>query len=170
LDVFFSIEKMIDRIARNKAAATIRHYASGVITNTEFVSRFPYSESDPIIEALDDTLWSTYEDVFTHRLTGKSAPPDWAKQRVTRWLMFLYSDVEYRWPTIGNPGLRDLQRVSRWWTDVSRHLGYITSAEFFAHGDFSVWPFLSREEFDYARAKPVLLSGNIQQIVGPERR
>src|SRR5437588_5820860 len=100
LDVFFSINTVIDRTARNQAAATIRHYVCGVITNKEFEARYPYSKHDPIISALDDTLWSTYEDISKHRLIGKYAAPEWAKQRVARWLLFLYSDVEYQWPKI----------------------------------------------------------------------
>jgi hypothetical protein len=161
---------MIDRVARHQAAATTRHYVCGVVTNKEFEARFPYSKHDPIIHALDDTLWSTYEDISKHRLVGANAPPEWAKRRVARWLLFLYSDVEYEWPTIGNPGLRDLQRESQLWSDIRHSFGCLTSAEFFAHGDHSVWPFLRREDFENARRKPVLFNGNIEQIVGRERR
>jgi hypothetical protein len=156
---------MIDRAARKQAAETIRHFVAGQITNEEFIRRFPTSQQDPIIWALDDSVWCLYDDIRTHKLTGQWALPRQFKPEVVRWLMFLYSDQEYLWPKIGKPGF--LQRPS-WF---HRFFKFARKRfERFHAGDYAVWPFLRREEFEDTRRKPYLLGGNIQQHVGPERR
>jgi hypothetical protein len=153
---------MIDREARRQAAETIRHYVCGIITNKEFERRYPISKADPIIHALDDSLWATYEDIFTHKLVGKNAASKEMKERMARWLMFLYSDKEYWWPRISDSGFRDLHADSWLGNMIRSFIGYgEKSAEFMAHGDYDVWPFLRREEFEDARKKPILLKGNI---------
>ncbi|PYS66901.1 MAG: hypothetical protein DMF69_24700 [Acidobacteria bacterium] len=66
---------MVDREARKQAAQTIRDYVCGVITNREFESRYPSSKIDPVIRAMEDSLWPTYEDISTHKLDAKNAAP-----------------------------------------------------------------------------------------------
>jgi hypothetical protein len=83
---------MIDRTARARAAEAIRHFVAGQITNKEFLRRYPDSKDDPVIWALDDTVWCLYDDISTHRLSGEYALPKELKNDVARWLMFLYSD------------------------------------------------------------------------------
>jgi hypothetical protein len=153
---------MVDREARRRAAEAIRHYVCGTITNKEFEKRYPISKADPVIRALNDSLWPTYEDIFTHKLAGEDAASEEMKRRVARWLVFLYSGVEYRWPRVSDAGFRDLPGDS-WLGEVVHALfGYgRKSAEFMAHGDYDEWPFLRREEFNDALKKPVLLGGNI---------
>jgi hypothetical protein len=153
---------MIDREARRRAAEAIRHYVCGVITNREFERRYPVSKADPVIHALNDSLWPTYEDIFTHRLAGGNAATEEMKGRVARWLVFLYSGEEYRWPRIGDSGFRDL-RADSWLGKVVRAVfGYgERSSSFMARGDYEVWPFLRREEYEEALRKPVLLGGNV---------
>ncbi len=153
---------MIDREARKRAAETIRHYVCGIITNKEFERRYPISKTDPVIHALDDSLWATYEDIFTHKLIGKNAASQEMKERIARWQMFLYSGKEYQWPQISDSGFRDLH-IDLWIGDIIRSIfGYGTkSSKFMAHGDYDVWPFMRREEFEEARKKPFLLKGNI---------
>ena len=48
---------MIDRVARKQTAQAIRHFATGQITNKDFIKRYPTSGKDPAIWALDDTVW-----------------------------------------------------------------------------------------------------------------
>jgi hypothetical protein len=91
---------MVDREARNQAAQAIRHYVCGVISNKEFESRYPSSKIDPVISAMDDSLWATYEDISTYKLVGKNAASREMKARIACWLMFLYSNTEYKCPTL----------------------------------------------------------------------
>jgi hypothetical protein len=162
LDVFLLGENMIDREARKQAAEIIRHYVCGIISNKEFERRYPISKVDPIIHALDDSLWATHEDIFTHKLVGKNAVSKKMKERVARWLMFLYSDNAYQWPQISDSGFRDLHADS-WLGNLIHDLfGFgEKSSELIAHGDYDVWPFLRRENFEDALKKPFLLKGNI---------
>jgi hypothetical protein len=67
-----------------------------------------------------------------------------------------------QWPRICDPGFRDYPADSWLGRVVRVLLGYKEkSAEFMSHGDYDVWPFLNRSEFEEARKKPVLLSGKI---------
>jgi hypothetical protein len=153
---------MIDREARNQAAETIRHYVCGTITNRDFEKRYPTSKTDPIICALDDSLWASHEDIFAHKLGGENAMRKDFKDRVPRWLVFLYSDREYQWPRIRDAAFRDLPADSWFGNMVRRLFGWEErSVAFMAHGDYDVWPFLRREEFQDALKKPALLKGNI---------
>ena len=156
---------MIDRPARKQAAETIRHFVTGQITNQEFIRRYPESKGDPAIWALDDTVWCLYDDIRTHKMTGEWALPGEFKTEVARWLMFLYSNQEYQWPKIGQPGFRD---APSWFYRLFKFARQRFD-RFRAAGDYSVWPFLQRKDFEDARRKPVLLNGNRRQIVGPER-
>lgn len=151
---------MVDRDARRRAAEAIRHYVCGVITNREFERRYPLSKRDPVIGALDDTLWAIYEDISTHRLVGENAVTELLKARVARWLVSLYSEAEYQWPHVGNPGLRDLP-AEDWLGNFLRRFFRFPerSARFMARGAYDVWPFLRRQDLEDALRKPVLLGG-----------
>jgi hypothetical protein len=148
---------MIDRFARNQAAEAIRHFATGQITNWQFIKQYPTSRKDPAIWALDDTVWCLYDDFRTHTLIGKDALTKEGKKEVARWLTFLYSDEEYLWPRIGRPGLR--RDPEPWLLSWLFGFGPGRWKRFKASGDYDVWPFIKREDFDRARKKPVLLVG-----------
>lgn len=158
---------MVDREARNQAAQAIRHYVCGVITNREFESRYPSSKMDPVIRAMDDSLWATYEDISTHKLERKNAASREMKARIARWLLFLYSNNEYLWPHISEPAFRDLPPDSSIGIWIRRIFAYEErSAAFMKNGHYEVWPFLHREEYEQALKNPILLKGNIQQALG----
>jgi hypothetical protein len=152
---------MVDKLARRQAAEAIRHFLGGRITNEEFLNRYPHSK-DPAIWALDDTLWGFYDDLEEHTLTGRFAVPRELREQVIRWIMFLHTDEEYCWPRITAPGMRAYYRPS-WLGRVTGFSKFIEkrSAAFMAHGDYDVWPFLSCEDFERARQRPLLLAGNI---------
>jgi len=152
---------MIDRTARNHAAETIRRFVTGQITNKEFIRRYPDSKCDPVIWALDDTMWCLYDDIRTHKLSGSYALTKEFKIEVARWLMFLYSDAEYKWPKIGKPGFR--QKPT--WLCRAIPFAQKRFEKFRGAGDYSVWPFLRREDFEAARRKPLSLSGHIQRAL-----
>ena len=74
---------------------------------------------------------------------------------MARWLVFLYSDKEYLWPRIGAPGFRE---TPSWFCRVFK-FARKRYERFRAAGDYRVWPFVSREDFEEARQQPVLLRG-----------
>lgn len=162
---------MIDRNARNLAAETIRHYVCGVITNREFEERYPTSKVDPIIRTLDDSLWAAYEDIGTHKLAGENAVSCDLKQRISRWLLFLYSNCEYRWPKLSDAGFRDLPADSSLGKFIRKIFGYEErSLAFMRSGDYAVWPFFTREEYENAIQNPILLNNNIEQAIAQDSR
>ncbi len=160
---------MVDTFARRQAAEAVRHFLSGRITNEEFLNRYPHSK-DPVIRALGDTLWGFYDDLEEHTLGGRFAVPRVLRKQAVRWIMFLHTDEEYRWPRISAPGMRAYYRPS-WLGRLTGFSKFIEkrSAAFMAHGDYDVWPFLRREDFERARRTPVLLAGDISQRPAPGR-
>lgn len=146
---------MVDRKARDRMAEILRHFASGQLSNFEFEDQVP-STKDAAVRAIFDTAWCFYDDFDKHYMKGKWALPESTKSQMARWAMFLYSDEEYVWPDISFAGIRPL-----------RH-GFISSLfkgpekeqRFIAAGDYEVWPFISVESFERAKANPKLLAGN----------
>jgi len=152
---------LIDRVARQRAAETIRHYISGVITNKEFEERYPISKRDPIISAVDDTLWATYDDIYVHKLRGTNSVSKEIKQEIARWLMFLYSDQEYLWPKISNAGLLNYFE-SCWFFRITGMAKLIENQanKFKTIGDYDVWPFIKVEDYKKKMKKPILLASS----------
>ena len=153
---------MIDKLSRRKAAEAIRHFIAGRITNDQFIDRYPFSKTDPVVWALDDTLYAFYDDVRTHRLTEEFSISEETKRTAARWVMFLYSDYEYEWPRISVPGLRDNFRPSLFGRLTGlANLRLWRDRRFREHGDYDVWPFFRRVDFEEALKKPFLLRGNL---------
>lgn len=147
------VASVIDVQARRKAALAARRFVSGQISNFEFEDLIP-SSKDPAIWAIEDTLWSFYDDFDEHTLKGKWAPPEETRKLMNRWVLFLYSREEYLWPRISYPGLRPFE-IGFWGRLFKRH---IKQAEFMSAGDFTYWPFIDAESFENANNSTVLLS------------
>lgn len=147
--------KMIDATARKEAAETARHFASGIITNFEFENNFPDTE-DPAVLAVIDTFWCLYDDFKEHKINDRWEIPKEFKNMMARWVMFLYSNEEYVWPEISHPGLRPF-KYGFWGKLFNKHLLQQT---FLNAGDYSVWPFISRESYENANNNPRLLNGS----------
>jgi hypothetical protein len=64
---------MIDRVARARAALLLRRFACSRLTNDDFVENFPRSTVDPALRAVEERAWGLYDDLHTHRLTGRYA-------------------------------------------------------------------------------------------------
>jgi hypothetical protein len=77
-----------------------------------------------------------------------------------RWILFLRSDAEYRWPPFRfiNPAflpmsifgcLLYLVTLGYWHQAEARRL----FAEWSKHGEFTVWPFLNQDEYEQTYAE-----------------
>ena len=144
---------MIDIEARRKAAEIARHFASGQITNFEFENEFPDSK-DSAIDAILDTFWGIYDDFKEHKINDQWEVPKDFKKMMARWVMFLYSNEEYKWPKISQPGLRPFQ-YGFFGKLFKRHLA---QEPFLSAGEYSVWPFINSESYNTARNNPHLLN------------
>jgi hypothetical protein len=146
----------IDTTARKKLAESLRHLVSGVITNYEFEDGLPSSHDEAVV-AIYEQAWLLYSDFPEHHLNEERRVPDEARPIIARWILFLHSELPYEWPVWRlTPG-----------TLIRDSLGWLTSgrsvredrAKFEASGDYDVWPFFRREDFDHAQTEPVLLRG-----------
>ncbi len=145
---------MIDTEARKIAAEVTRRFVAGQISNFKFEDQFPASK-DPAMKAIEDTLWCFYDDFEEHCIKGKWAVPDATQSIMWRWVMFLYSDEEYLWPTIRFPGVRPIQ-FGLLGKIFNRHK---RQHEFLNSGDIEFWPFISKASYLKAKQNPVLLAG-----------
>ncbi len=146
---------MIDTKARKEAAEVARHFASGQITNFDFENKIPNSK-DPAVWAVQDTFWCLYDDFKEHKINEGWEMPKQIKTMMARWVMFLYSDEEYRWPKISCPGLRPFE-YGFFGRLFKRHLA---QESFLIAGEYSVWPFIDNESYENARNTPHLLAGS----------
>lgn len=145
---------MIDRSSRDKTAELLRHLISGQITNFDFEEQLP-SSKDAAIEAITSSAWCFYDDFEKHKLKGNKALSKDLKKKLARWIMFLYTDLEYEWPPISAPGLRPLNHSL-----ISRLLGNpAKERKFMIFGEYEVWPFISKKAFLDATKIPRLLAG-----------
>lgn len=149
---------MIDRSTRNELAVLLRRFVACRITNFEFDEDVPGSD-DAAVEAIGAMAWTLYDDLKEHKLDGRRrlSKPD--RRVIARWILFLYSDEEYRWPDY------DLERIYNWpmnlltfgWWERKKADEW---SRFKAAGDFEVWPFMSRPSFEAALSNPPLLVGD----------
>ena len=146
---------MIDFAARKEAAELARRFVAGQISNFEFENNFP-SSKDPAMWAIEDTLWCFYNDSEEHQLKGKWSVPEETKELMLRWVMFLYSDIEYEWPKISYPGVRPIQ-YGMFGKLFNRHK---KQHAFLNSGDIEFWPFINKESFERSKNNPSLLAGS----------
>ena len=154
---------MIDREARKLAALLLRRFAASRLTNDDFESEYPQSKVDPALRAIEERAWALYDDFHTHRLTGRNALTAAGRREVARWVLFLQSDVEYSWPTsysfmqIYNWPMNLL--TLGWWERRKQE----TFQAFAKSGEFTVWPFRTRTDYEAAVGRPRFLVGRTAQ-------
>ena len=146
---------IVDAASRKEFAALLRHFAAGVITNREFEMRMP-DWRDIAIREIDSAVWPLYDDFHEHKLVGEYHVTPEGCEYIARMILFLRSDLPYRWPR--ETGLAQvpalllsiltLGRFGRWWF---RHRA--------PEGDQSVWPFYTRAEYEGALRNPPYLRG-----------
>jgi hypothetical protein len=148
---------MVHKESRLRLAEALRHYVSGQITNDDLDDvEVDWRDSGAI--AVKERSWLLYDDLIQHRATGEFRLAQETREEISRWILFLHSDCDYTWPAyrfdqivnwpmkILTLGWWERQQEKRW-------------NEFKAAGEFAVWPFLRREEFENALAYPRLLAG-----------
>ena len=150
------MSKVIDSVARQKTAEALRHFAAGRISNFEFEESIPDSD-DPVIAAIRSSVWCFYDDFEEHRMKKDKALSEDEKRCICRWIMFLYTNQSYCWPSFSCPGIRPLKHsfLSRL---LRRHK---FEKAFMSFGEYEDWPFISEAAYLEAKRLPKLLSGNI---------
>lgn len=146
---------MVDRVARNRLAELIRHLASGQLSNEEFEDRVRKSANPALAAVFWMGAWGLYHDIFEYRLVGRDRLSEKDRRLVARWVLFLKSDLEYEWPTY--PPLPVLLWLLLHLLTLGRTTAYYFPS-WKAKGDFDVWPFVHRGDFDAALKAPPYLS------------
>lgn len=148
---------MIDRAARDELSRNLRLLISGKISNDQFEDCAPAMSEDAAIAAFMDMAWLLYSDMKEHRLIGRDSIELSDRREVLRWIVFLDSDFEYRWPRMSLPGLSPLRRarpVLTRWLNWPNAISYDSAMSFLAAGDYNAWPFISRSEYKRALRHP----------------
>jgi hypothetical protein len=144
-----------DYEARRRLAELSRHFASGLISNDDFMEAIPSSRDPALHDIYFYGLWPLHDDLITHRLRGRWALTPDGRAWVARIILFLRSDAPYRYPIA--TGLKAfpamlLSLVTLGW------FGRFWIRHKFRNGDGDVWPFYSREEYEQALRRPVYLN------------
>jgi hypothetical protein len=147
---------MIDRNARDILAEQLRRLAAGLITNDDFEEAVLEVETeDRGFWAVVDQAWQLYSDLYKHRLIGSRALSKHDRRVICRVVLFLHSDSEYEWSEHPCSGIVRL---------ITGIISLGCLPKYFdrrwkAQGDYNVYPFFRRSDFETAKAKPKLLAG-----------
>ncbi len=172
---------MIDNEARNKAAVLLRQYQTGKITDSDFKKAWPKKSHDP---ALPEILIGLFPTAHLHKLKIKELEltPAERRDRVYRSILFLETNLKYEWPLeggfltwanliflaviLGGIGLGFYFRTGS-------HIHFIFGAGVWVlsllvkkrirekkeHGDYDIWPFLRRTDYDQELERIELVKG-----------
>lgn len=142
---------MIDRDARNQLTDAL---VSARMDNLDFDNLVGCIRSNDMgVIKIRQAMWHVYDDLHRHTLTGKWALSAEQKKVVERFILFLRSNLEYRWPPrpLDNPLARLLVGILT--------LGFIPryfDKNWRAAGSWEVWPFKTLGEFnDAEQGRPV---------------
>ena len=146
---------MTDKRDREKLAEALRHLATGQISNREYEDRTEFRSSDIAVREIWRAAWGMYSDVRTYRLTGKDALTADTKEAVARCILFLHSDLPWEWPT------RSFSEILLFAVAGLCTFGLLARRDrrrYRAAGDFAVWPFFRRSDYEAALRAPRLLN------------
>ncbi len=144
---------MIDRDARNRAAALVEGYWAGTTTNRQLEAAWPNSRDRGII-AVEDFVCTHYDD-FNEYAAGET---DRANLKLNvifeNCVRFLRSDEPYNWPHYSLPSFGT--RYPRWavWAtlgmlDLLNKTAVVREEEYRRkmqeHGDVAAWPFRQQQ-------------------------
>lgn len=172
----------LNREARNKAIKLLRQYMGGKISNDHLLESWPRKEPD--LDALFwQCAWPIVSDLEHHYHVGKHKLNKEGKSSIARVVLFLGTDQEYSWPAPSHWWLKSM--LLSWvgtlvvWLISDKEwallffgttwflLGYVVGPfaskillkRFKTHGDWEVWPFHTRVDFEAAKRKPRYLAG-----------
>jgi hypothetical protein len=151
----YKTKTMVDRRARDILAEQLRHLVSGQITNDEFNARLPIKTEDAGFRTIEEQAWLMYSDLYEHKIKVSHKLSRDDRERVSRAALFLHSDLEYEWPKHPCTGFI---RLIAGMISLGRLPQYFDS-EWKVKGDYDVYPFFRRADFDRANSNPRLLSG-----------
>lgn len=181
---------MVDQARRKKLALHLRHLSVGLITNDDFEEVLgddvtdgwlpdQYHRSkeakndDGIIQPMLELCWGLYDDTRKHKLVKSDALTKDALKIIARCILFLHSEREYEWPyfNTNNPLLRfSLQDLILTILTLGHHYRnkreehLISYYEWQKLGDYEVWPFFRKADYEEQLKSTPFLSGQKERI------
>lgn len=181
---------MVDRERRKKLAYHLRQLSVGQTTNDEFEENITEDVSygwlpeqyyrakeakfdDPIIQPMLELCWGLYNDTKQHKLIGRYKLTDESLKIISRCILFLLSDQEYKWPyfDINNPLLKfsfkevvaSILTLGQYYRDkrADHEKAYF---EFQKLGNFDIWPFMKVEDYEEQLTKQPFLNGQQNKV------
>lgn len=153
----------IDIPARRATAAIYRHFAAGITTNYTMEDSLPESREPGLHEIFYHGVWPVYDDMHEHKLTGDYRLTPEGRRYMARIVLFLHSDLPYRWPRTTGPVLFVYLLLSI--VSVGTFPLFVRLWKRFdppakePQGDYGVWPFFTRTEYKAALHNPPFLRG-----------
>lgn len=165
---------MVDNERRQKLALHLRHLTVGLISNDEFESNlieevtngwlpeqyYRAKEAkfdDKIIQPMLELCWGLYDDTRNHKLLRTDKLPEEALKIIARCILFLRSEQEYQWPYFdqNNPLLKfslgeiiiTILSFGQYYRDIRKEQK-IAFEEFKKLGNFDLWPFINKEDYE----------------------
>jgi hypothetical protein len=139
---------MIDRSARDSLARLLAAFLAGEMTIASLQQSAPQSR-DLVVREIVAQAWLLRDE-------GPAAEPKTRFTRedrgeISRWILFLKSDLPYRWPT-----LPTWARIAGFVPSVLTFglFWYPYRRWFETRGDHRAWPFLSEDDLKKARNTP----------------
>lgn len=178
---------MIDEERRKRLALHLRHLSVGLISNDDFEeavmdnvtdgwlpeqyhrSKLAKSEAeDPIIKPMLELCWGLYDDTRNHKLVKSDELTKDASKIIARCILFLHSGREYEWPffNTNNPLFRfSVEDLILSVITLGHHYRNIREEHIISYyewqklGDYDVWPFFRKSDYQEQLTKQPFLSG-----------
>jgi hypothetical protein len=148
---------MVDRSSRRTAGELLRLLVAGQITNDEFEDRMPRKSPDLAICEIFFAGWCLYSDQREYRLVGKHRVSSETRHHIALAILFLQTDLEYEWPCRSMSQTFVLLLGSL--LTLLGYAGRVAHKRFARSGDFDMWPFIRRSDYESARNEPRFLNG-----------
>jgi hypothetical protein len=171
----------LNQSVKTEFAQLLRALYTGCITNDDFDEKASRLSAHDF--AVDQIFrfgaWPTYSDTRTYRFIGPHALSREDKKVVARWVLFLKSGQPYSWPkyphlpiwfilTVIFAPIPIAYFISLWILAAigfplailaDNIFGLMKGPSFKRYGDFDVWPFISKADFEKALLHPPYLAG-----------
>ncbi len=181
---------MGDQEARRKYAELGHQFISGRMTNDEYEERceeITSHQDDPAVREIYHQIWFLYDDIQTHRMTGKHRLDRAGRREMAKAVLFLQGDQEYVWPEtyglmlwgclvfLALPWavillLGTFTDQALWILLASAWVSVLLVCHYFKlkwqaqrrwnkTGEGAAWPFRHHADLDEAKRRPQLLNG-----------
>lgn len=148
---------MIDRQARLQGRKLLERWLrSDGLTNYQLEDAWPHS-ADEVLRATPAMLFQSFNG-YPEQPLNFAILESQEQELIKRTHLFLYTELEYTWPVSELSWLSFgfwesiLWKVFKLRSKRASNRRATREALFSAHGDFSVWPFISRDSYDLALA------------------